>query len=365
MENIVEFMKRAADKTGFVREKYIESNLPTSYSNIIVILFFGDQKAELVLSSLLLHRYKDPRKYYVICSWAGHAGFFPDADEYWSIKDISCLKQAARTALGFNNSDDPKLISYEQLLNRYFENVISAKEFEKYYFNGLTAEFFNSFKNIVYKLPALPSTRIDGKLLSKSKKVVVCPSHVMKCWRRGKVENMSCKQDFWQNLLESLLENNYLPVVYQDCSTYDLSPHFANSCVFRSDIKILDLFADMRATGCVLDVFSGFSHWAVAARTPFLTCTERQLYVSTKEYELDDIYSVPHQYIFSFTTMLNGRNSKDLIDNIIVRLDDFLPTLDQKNWLSATELSVVVPYSKIRDRKAKRLGARFFKVPKI
>jgi hypothetical protein len=367
MENIKEFINRAADKTGFVREKYIEDNLPTSYSNINVILFFGDYKSEFVLSSLLLHKYKNSRKYYILCGWPGHAGLFPDADEYWGIKDTSYLKQMAKTALGFRNSDS-NLISYEQMLNRYFENVIPASEFEKYYCNGLTSEFFSSFKDIVYKLPAMPAAKLDfNKFLSKEKKkVLIHPTPVMKCWRRGKAENFICKLRFWHDLLEALLQNNYYPIVYQNYASYDLSPNFSNSCKFIGDVKIMDMFADMRTTGCALDVFSGFSRWAIGARTPFLACTERQFHVSIKEYELDDICAsnIPHQYIFSFTTMLDDKN-KDLIDNIIVRLNDFLPTLDRKNWPSTSEISTIVPYSVVKEKKAKRLGTSLFKIPKI
>ena len=45
----------------------------------------------------------------------------------------------------------------------------------------------------------------------------------------------------------------------------------------------------MRMTGCVLDVFSGISKLALAARTPFIYVDDRARYVSLKEVELDDI----------------------------------------------------------------------------
>jgi hypothetical protein len=48
---------RVAQQTGFERERYIEAKIPDDFSRIVVICFFGDYRAEAILSSLILHSY--------------------------------------------------------------------------------------------------------------------------------------------------------------------------------------------------------------------------------------------------------------------------------------------------------------------
>src|ERR1019366_3955311 len=135
MDNIIEFVKRAAEKTGLVREKYVEGKLPTSFSSLLVIPFFGDKKHEFILSSMLLHRLKeqDPNRYIILVGWPNHAGFFPIADEYWSVREDSA-KNMLPKAQGWSNSD-PKVKFYDQQLIRHFDTM-SVDVLKKYYDNG-------------------------------------------------------------------------------------------------------------------------------------------------------------------------------------------------------------------------------------
>jgi len=117
------------------------------------------------------------------------------------------------------------------------------------------------------------------------------------------------------------------------------------------------------------DFFSGFSRIAIAARAPFLALNERNKYIKTKEYELDDLCcddDLPRQYIFSFTTILEAGNpalwNVNIFDSVIARLNTFLPTIDRDALPTGSEITERVPYKKVRKREAKRLGLKFIKV---
>lgn len=369
MENIADFMKRASEKTGFVREMYIENKLPATYSNIAILPFFGDQRAQFVLASLLLHKYiKLSSKYTVLCSWPGQAGFYPHVNEYWSIKDENVVEALAQKTKGFSNTE-PKALFYERSLNRYFENVLSADVFDKYYNCGFTPDYFQEFDTIEYKLPAKPSIHIEfAQRLGDKKgiKVFLMPFKTITGWRRGKEETFICRQDFWEHFIKRLLENGFIPVVCQGFGTYDLSKDFVNDCVFVRESKILDIFAIMRAVGCVVDMFRGVSRLAIAARCPFIACVEKELYYGVKDYELDDLCgeNIPRNYIFSFTAMIESGNWHELVDTIIARLASFIPSLNRSLWPTTSEISEVVPYTRVRDKKAKLLGTHLIMLKK-
>lgn len=366
--NIVEFVKRAADKTGLVREKYIEGKLPTSFSAFLAIPFFGDKKHEFILGSMLLHRLKEqnPNRYIILVGWPGHAGFFPAADEYWSVRE-----DAARTMLpmasGWDNSD-PKVKFYDQQLTRYFDTM-TTDTLKQYYDNGFTGKFFDDFKFVLFNLPGQPSPNVSllKSLNRPGHKVFVYPVRKLLGWRRGRLETTHCKMEFWERLLEKMISSGYLPVVYTDDAAYDLSPKFAQKAVFLDNQRILDLFGVMRACDCVLDVFSGISRWAIAARTPFVYLTERHIHTECKEFEIDDLCAnqIPYRYIFSYTTMIEGVDYISLIDAILAKLNAFAPSIDRNRLPHTTELSVVAPYVLVRENKAKRFGTRFFKIKKI
>lgn len=367
--NMQDFIKRAAEKCGFLREKYVESKLPTHFSAFMAIPFFGDKKHEFVLASMLLHRLKEKyNKYLILCGWPGHASFFPSADEYWGLKDEGSVKIMLPQAQGWGCQDN-RFKFYDQQLSRHFD-TLSVSDLQKYYANGLTSQFFDDFKFVLYNLPEQPGVKADFlKLLSSRQgyKVLVYPTRKIDGWRRGRLERVSCRVEFWEKLLEKMLVNGFLPVVYADEATYDLSPKFADRCMFFTNQKLLDVFAVMRSCGCVLDVFSGISRWAVAARTPFVYLTERHMYFECKEYEIDDLCAnqLPYRYIFSYTTMIEGVDYISLVDTIISKLKNFVPEIDRNHLPNTSELSVVSPYLMVRQHKAKRFGTKFFKIQKI
>lgn len=363
---VADFIKRAAEKTGFRREKYVEKNIPTSFKNIEVLLFYGSPRSEMIMSSLLLHRLRSS-KYLIFCSFPGRSGVYPYVDEYWSFHDESAIKKLFDGAVGFDNLQRDVILFQEQQLNKYFENVIDVRKFFDYYHFGFEQKFFEEFGSISYYLPAVSSSRLEfNRAIAKHNKVPVFvhPSRVMRCWNRGKEVIVNSKKEFWADLCKALLSSGFLPVVNFDSSTFEVSDVLESSCVYCREEKFSDVLAAMRTSGCVLDVFSGFSRWASVARTPFVSCQERHLYNAVKEYEIDDLcnVSVPHQYIFSFPTIIEGGHWEELVETIINKIEKFIPTLNRDTWPSTSEQITTLSYDVVRKRKIKKIGARFIKV---
>ena len=371
LTNIADFLRRASERTGFKRERYVESNMPTSFGNIAIMLFYGDLRSQFVLSSLLLHRIKElyPSKYLILSSFPNQAGFYPYVDEYWSPQDEATTKLLADGACDFGNAHADKVLFQEQQLNRYFENILHVEDYYKYYQGGFSKEFIDEFKWIIYKLPSIPSSKIEfNRVLSqRAGKVFIYPSRTMRCWNKGRVTLLNGKKEFWHELAKGLIAKGITPVVYQDYGSFDISPVLQDKCVYVREEKILDVFGAMRTTGCVLDVFNGLSRWASAARTPFIACAERHYYAEMKEYELDDLCNntLPHKYIFSFPTIIESGHWQELIDTMVAKVEGFIPELNRDTWPSAAEQALVVPYDLVRKRKQTRIGARFIKVERL
>jgi hypothetical protein len=154
--SIASFLTRAAQQTGFNREKYIEANIPKEYSDIVIFVFFGDYRAESIFSSLLFHQYikkKHANKYVILCSWQGHAGLFPYVNEFWSIGDSMTTELLNSKAVGFKNND-PSYITITKNLRKFFD-VLEWDDIDFYYQDGLTAEYFEHFHDLVKFGPAL------------------------------------------------------------------------------------------------------------------------------------------------------------------------------------------------------------------
>lgn len=369
--NVVEFLKRASEKTGFNREKYIEKNIPNTFGNIMVLLFFGNMRSEFILSSLLLSKIRElnPTKYFILCSYPGRQGIY-DVDEYWSIKEEATVKTLMDNSVGFSNLSKERLLFMEQQLNKFFENVVTVDDYVKYYNNGFTKDFFDQFKWITYNLPTIPSSKIEfNKMLSQKSgyKVFIHPTRTLKAWNKGKEIVLKSKIDFWYALINRMIQSNLQPVVYQDQSTFDVSSKFENKCIYCTESKILDVLGAMRTTGCVLDVFSGISRFSSMARTPFIACTERTLYNGIKEWETDSLCNsiLSRRYIFTFPTIIESGHSNELVTNIVNKLESFIPQLNRDEWPSTVEQSVVLPYSMVKKVKAKKIGTHFIKVPKV
>jgi hypothetical protein len=368
-------LKKSAEKSGLVRVRFKERNLPTSVENIVVFPFFGDHRSSFVLSSLLLKRIKDElraSKYFILASWPGHEGLFPYVDEYWQVEDETSLDKLRTEAIGFSNSSSINTLM-SRSLNQYFYDVMSDKDLTQFYNNGLTKDFLERFKHVKVYLPPIPSSASLGvdvarTLGQRESKVFIYPSKTIFSWKFGSLCKLSVPKEFWSGLIERLTNSKFFPVVYKDAFSYDLSSDFTNDCLHLKDIDIIKCIGAMRATGCVLDMFSGISRYAIAARTPFVCFDERSKFNGIKDYEINDLcgQGVPREYIFGFGAIIESGDkaswSSNLFDHLIVKLNRMYEKMDRDSWPSSAEYEEIVPYDSVRRIKNKKLGSRFVKI---
>lgn len=369
MNQTNEYIKRAAAKYGFKREFFIEKNMPTTPSNLMIVPFYGDIRSTFNLSSLLLRQYKEKNKelYVVLCSWPGFHHLFPYVDEYWSLEDESTAKTLATEANNLYNGTSLATEIGRQMLD--VSNTLTSRELKAWLNRGFTKKYWEDFQEVRRFLPEVPSsTKLSESFLKEmarkpGRKVVVHPVTKMTAWHRGEAVHVPVLKSFWDTLLEMMLSAGYMPVVYQNWFTYDMSREFTDRLVYLVPRNVSDIIAAMRHIGLVLDVHSGISRLAIAARTPFLAVDERLRFIESGDYEVDDLCcDTPRKYIFSFSTMLSTGTPSEwkdsLLDNIMVNLKEFNPT-DSGNWGATKETYEKVSYERVRERRAKRLGVTF------
>ncbi len=368
MTQIGDFIKRIAARTGYKREFYQEQNMPTTPSNVVVIPWYGDIESTFIFSSLLLKPYmeRNSDKYFILCSWPGFHDLFPYVDEFWCLEDESSSKTLAADANNFYNN---ALLS-TNIGRTLIENVNTqtSKDFLNYYNRGFTKEYWQLFGKIHRFLPQVPSeaklsTVFKNEMQRPGRKVFVFPAIKMRVRDKGKTQYMTVPKQFWDALFERLLSEGITPVVYQNWFTYDMSRDFVNRCIYVVPRNVSDVLAAMKNVGLVLDVHSGISRLAIAARTPFIFVDERARFMEQRGFEVDDLCCVtPRRYIFSFSTMLMTGSPEDwkdsIIDNIIVGLKNFNPSAG--DW-GSDEIYEEVSYDAVRKHAAKQLGLSFIK----
>jgi hypothetical protein len=378
MEDVPSFLKRAAEQCGFTRDYYIDNNIPTNSKDIVVVHIFGDWRNEFVLSSLLLKRFRDElrgSKYMILCTWKGRKGLFPYADEHWSPSDKSSYELLRHGALGLENSSEV-YVQQRKSLNYFFHHIITPEEVVKFYDNGITGHFREKLGTIKRFLPMVPSASFLGSYINQELinrlgvKVCLMPTRQGRGFVNGKLRIMRSSREFWKCLLNRLVKSGYCPVVIQNHATYDLSGEFHDKAIFCQEEDVSKVLGLMRATGCVIDVFNGTSRLAIAARTPFVAVDDRGRFAEEREFEIDDLcaFDLSKQYIFSFPTILENGDvvswNSSLFDLIIARLNRFTDNLDRDALPSTSESVVEVPFSAIREQRAKRLGTQFIKIPR-
>jgi hypothetical protein len=237
--------------------------------------------------------------------------------------------------------------------------------FAIYYNNGLTQKFFDDYKEINYFLPSIPSPSLElAKKISKfNYSVFICPSPQIKIWRNGREEIASVSIHLWHTLINSLIAEGVFPVVWLSSSAYDVSSIFTDKCAYVTEANSLSVLSAMRASSCVLDICSGLSKFAIMARAPYLCADIRQRYFGTKEYELDDLCAVGIQkkYAFLFNNAIEIDWNYALIQ-VLIKLKQFLPTIDRNNLKSAVETDDILVYDNVRKRKTRKIGLNFIKV---
>lgn len=374
MITTVDVIKKAADQCGFKRIKYNNNDIPTDISNVTILLFFGDIKYTFLASSLLMKRFKEESKgskYFILCSWEGCQGLFPYVDEYWELSDLNNYKLINNNCDMLNNSSEA-INGYKRLLNGYFNEVLDSSVFEEYYNNGFKQEFFNRYKNIKRYLPSIPSSILLGNDFNKrindnKNKVLIYPTTHVNDWHNGKYEKLHVLDIFWDNLIEKLLNESIVPVVYQDFRTYDLSSKYYDKCIFLKNNDIMNILSGIRSTGLVLDLFNGISKYAIAARCPYLLCVDRSVYNHVKEYEIDILCGneIPRDNFYVFPSICHESNKNNwnstLFDSIVLKLKSLF-NISKNDIPSPIEVDDIVKYELARKEKVKKMGTRFIKV---
>lgn len=368
-------LKKAADKTGLTRVRYRERNMPTSVEGVTIFPFFGDHRSSFVLSSLLLRRIKEEAKsskYFVLVSWPGHEGLFPYVDEYWQVQDEGVMERLSAGIDGFENSSAGMTL-ITRGLNQYFYDVMTNSDIVSYYDNGLTKNFFERFKHVKVSLPAVSSAASLGvefarTLTQKESKVFIYPSKETQSWRAGRVVSSKTPRQFWLSLLNRVSSAGFFPVVYADQFAHDLSSEFTKDCLHIKGLDLSKALSVMRSCGCVVDVFNGFSRYALAARTPFVCLDERMRFNGVKEYEINDLCGkdIPKEYIFGFGTLIQSGDESvwysNLIDHLVVKLKGIYSEMNRDSWPAPVESNEIVPYDSVRKKKNKKLGSRFIRI---
>ncbi len=371
MIDVNEYIKRAAQRSGYKREYFLERNIPTQPSNVLAVPFYGDLRSTLLLSGFILKNYKErnKEKYLILCSWPGYRGLFPYADEFWCIEDESLTKTLATEANNFYNGAKVATDLTRSLIEVL--QVKTGRDFAEYFDRGFTQRYWSEFGGIKRFFPEVPSaSRIapDFRAQMERKsgpKVIIYPAMKMRSRQNGKTISLPIIKDFWLALAERLIEEGYVPVVYQNWSTYDLSRDMVDKCIYLVPRTLSDVMAAFRYVGLVLDVHTDISRLAVMARTPFLSVAERASYIEDKDCEIDDLCcdGLPKQYIFSFSTMLMTGSITEwklcVLDSIMTRLKTFVPELRNASLPTTNESYEEVSYEKVKKRNARRLGVSF------
>ncbi len=372
---IKDYLDRAASRNGYVRQSFEDRKLPNDYSDVCVMPLFADIRHTFTASSMLLKRYREEMKgskYFILVSWPGHRTLFPYVDEFWSPGDAELTRKLWSAATGFENKSDSYTVAVQNL-NESVREVVKPTILAQFHNNGLTQVYWDRFRNLRAFLPQVSSTAVLGKDFNREInnragfKVVVMPTTMMDCWKMGRVTRIAVPKDFWVQLVKSMKESGFVPVVVKTFHTFDISQETVDDAVHVEESDLGKILAAIRACGCLLDVCNGTSRFAIAARTPYLCVDERSRYFNTKDYEVDDLCGplVPREYIYSFSTVCQMPPSfwdATVFRHIMMKLQDFLPGLDRDRWPTTNETNQIVPYDSVRKLKRRRLGTKLLKI---
>lgn len=379
MNSVADFLKRASERNGFSRDRFEERLIPNDFSNLCILPFFGDFRSTFILSSFLLSRYRKESKsskYFILASWPGLQNLFPYVDEYWSLNDFSQVKKFYEGSSGFLNKTDLNTI-FLRNINEFFRDVIDSKELNLFYENGFTSKFFSKFKKIERFLPFVASAAVLNKDFVKSLstysgyKVFINPCTFFVRWNNGRLQSNYLSKNFWEELINYLLDKNCTPVVWQNYLSYSFqdNDYFKDKCIFFIENDFSKVLAAMRSTGFTLDVFGYLSYFSLMARCPYLSVDDRSRYNSQKDYEIEDLFPIiKKDHIFTFSTILINENPSNWKSNLFKiissKIEKFLPEINRDLLPSTGESFELVSYDKVRSLKLTKLGTKFIQIPK-
>jgi hypothetical protein len=349
------FLETAAIKNSLTRMVRDNESIPTDYARLTVVTCFGDLRHLVVLSSFLLNRYKydHQSKYLILVSYDGLADLFPYVNEFWGLRNF----QSYQKSDGFENSSTELDSIRKSLFRDFFDEVISSKdEFGQLYYNGFTDNFFRKYNKFIRTTPkvshisTLPGL-VRNLTASEGVRVFFLPCLYERRYDRGKTFYERSDKEEYKSLLKALIEYKFVPIVVKNEFTHDISDVKGCIHLYQPDFGLI--LTTMRAAGLVLDYFSGVNRLAALAGVPFICLDDRQRYINSKEWEMDDL-SCPllaKKYLFS---------NHDRVKSIITTLLDLPP----QSLLSADGECREVNYDQVRRKKGLMFGTNLLKVPR-
>ena len=375
---VSDFLKITSNKLNFIREKYIEKNIPSNFDQICVFFNLGDLRNTLAISSMLLPRFRKETKslrYFIVFGYHGFSSLYPYADEYWSFNPDNFAK-VYNSSAGYENYSDLKNI-YLRHLNENFREVIKSDIFLDVYNNFFSTKFWEKNKNIRIILPQVMNNLAnDDSIVAKfnslknKRKLFIFPNKTMQIIRKGNLVHQEIRQEFWINLVERLLQNNVDLVCIKHYLTHDISPNFIDNknILFFNEKDINKIMSLMRMTGITLDFFSGMSRLSNIARVPFILVDERMRYFNHREYEFEDVIGnevLDRERFFIFADLMNANNDlyNNIAGNIISKIDRILSI--NNGVLYSEYADKLSNYQNVRYYQSKKMGLKFLKFPKV
>ena len=375
---VSDFLKITSNKLNFVREKYVEKNIPNNFDQICIFFNIGDLRSTISLSSMLLPRFRKETKslrYFIVFGYPGFSALYPYADEYWSFDPDNFAKVYNSSSNHDNNSEFKNI--YLRHLNENFREVIKADIFLEVYNNFFLNKFWEKNKNIRIILPQVinnlanddaVTTRFNE--LKNKRRLFIFPNKTMQIIRKGNLVHQEIKQEFWVKLAERLLQNNIDLICVKHYLTHDISSSFTdnNNILFFNEKDINKIMSLMRMAGITLDFFSGISRMSNIARVPFILVDERIRYFNHREYEFEDVIGnevLDNERFFIFADLININNDlyNNIAGNIISKIDKIL---NINNGVLYSEYSdKLSSYQNVRYHQSKKMGLKFLKFPKV
>lgn len=369
--SIDSFLARAATRCGFSRERYEAQSVPNSSSPVVVLPFFGDMRAEVILACLVAHRYVSmhrPGCYLIVASWPGHAGFWPYADEFWGLAEEPAVVQAYCSAAGYRSGSSGVGNAFRRLFE-IFERCIEVEDLERYYSAGFNSEFFSSFGDpIIVMPPVRPLPAAINKGLGKvmGNKVFISPARVATVYENGVLRPQPIDLAFWVGLVKRLVSDGYSPVVWQGARTHDVSALASDGCFYFATEDVGDALSAMRSCDVVVDCFGDLHRMAAMARCPYVVAQDRGKFVGLNDGELDDVLveNKRRKYFFTASSLLGSRDWGMIYDALMVHIEGVVSGDDRRSWPAAGERREVIPVARIRERRGAKFGIHFLKMPK-
>lgn len=339
--NSNDYISKYINKVGLTREKITNNDLP-DLDKIKIWIYFGDLQSATICGRYVYPMLFEKSFYNIMVTWPGIGCFFDGIDETWSLARSQIIKPTYMNASSTCNMSS-NLIPFVRSLNENFLSVNSNSCLEKYFNNYLLDGFFSRNKKVnVREMEHFGSTYFpqdfNNKFSSvKNKKIAIVPFMHSQYLNFGKMHLSQIDEDFYVEMVKSLIYSGRTVVCFQNEFTWDISKSIQddNFIIVREDDfkKIISMmyFCDL-----YIDFFAGMSYLGYMSRTPILALTERNHYFSTRKNNDDLLFNlgVPLENVYSmlqFCRKDNGLNT-GFFASIINRVGHVLDRVDDQKY---------------------------------